>query len=545
MSNAIVETEVLIAGGGPVGLITAIDLAHFGVRSVLVERNLSTTRHPKMDITNGRTMELFRRTGVAEKVRAAGVSEMSNADCTWLTDLTTNGHILHKFGYAHGDHEYWRRRTENDGTLTLEPSVRVSQIVVEPVLKQAAEETGMADVRFGWALVGFEQDEDGVTSQIKNMQTEEIVTVRSKYLVGCDGGNSLVRTKLGITSEGPGPVGNAYLVHFRSTDLKVLHHFGQAWHYMSPSVSMIAQNDTSEWTVHRLYGPTEKPGDLDPRQVIEETFGCKFDFEVLVANPWTAHFVVANDYGGGRVFIAGDACHQYVPTGGYGMNTGAAEASNLAWKLAATIHGFGGPDLLASYGRERQPIAMLSMQTSMRHMGIRMQIAQLYAEISDIHGDSEQAESNRARLGLMIAELGNGENEGWGTEHGYSYDGSPVIVPDGTPAPHFDWSTYVPTTRPGARLPSLYLEDGSAVYDRLGKWFTLIVTDESDCSAFTAAAQRLSIPLEILAIADKKANQVYQRPLLLVRPDHHVAWRGAAVPPDPEGILRTAVGMNA
>lgn len=171
MSNAIVETEVLIAGGEPVGLITAIDLAHFGVRSILIERNLSTTRHPKMDITNGRTMELFRRTGVAEKVRAAGVSEMSNADCTCLTDLTANGHILHKFGYAHGDHEYWRCRTENDGTLTLEPSVRVSQIVVEPVLKQAAEETGMADVRFGWALVGFEQDEDGVTSQIKNTQT--------------------------------------------------------------------------------------------------------------------------------------------------------------------------------------------------------------------------------------------------------------------------------------------------------------------------------------------------------------------------------------
>lgn len=545
MTETVVETEVLIAGGGPVGLAMAVELAHFGIETLLVERNPTTTSHPKMDYTNGRTMELFRRTGLAEKVRAAGVPSDSNYDAIWITELKPGGHILHKFGYDNADHEYWRRRTVNDGTLTLEAPLRVSQIVIEPVLRTAAESTGMSDVRFGWALIDFEQDAGGVTSRISNVATGETVTVRSKYLVGCDGGKSTVRRKLGIESQGDEGVGRAYLVHFRSTDMAVLQHYGQAWHYQSVTAAMIAQNDVDEWTVHTFLAPDQSGDDINPRQLIEDTFGRPFDFEVLVANAWQANSMVANEYFHGRVYMAGDACHQYPPSGGYGMNTGIAEVGNLSWKLAATIHGFGGPALLQSYHDERQPVAVLSQQSAMRNLAIRFQIAMHSGRFPELRSDTAEGAAQRARYGRIIADLQNHENESGGTEHGYNYAASKVIVDDGSPPAPFDDVVYIPNTRPGSRLPHMFLEDGSAVYDNLGKWFTLVVTDGSDGSAFATAAEKLGVPLHILAIDEENARKLYEASLLLVRPDHHIAWRGAAVPSDPEAILRTAVGLNS
>lgn len=543
MTDKVINVDVLIAGGGPVGLTTAVELAHFGIGSMLVERNPSTTRHPKMDLTNGRALELFRRTGLAEKIRAVGVPRNSNHDVTWLSNMTSNGQILHKFGYDNADHEYWRRRTINDGTLTLEEPLRVSQIVIEPVMRETAEETNMCDLRFGWAFTDFEQDNEGVTSRITNTENGEVVTVKSKYLIACDGGNSTIRSQLGIENDGQTEVVRAYLVHFRSTDLEVLQRFGQAWHYQTGTCTMIAQNDVDEWTVHRFFAPGENNELQDPRAFVEEALGGKFEFEVLIANPWAANFLVAKEYYRGRVYMAGDACHQFMPTGGYGMNTGIAEVGNLTWKVAASLRGFGGSALMPSYHTERRPIAVISWKTSERHLGIRQKIAELYAEYSGIHGDSPEAQAQRDRLGRLIADLGNGENEGWGTEHGYSYSGSEVIIPDGTPEDPFDPMVYTPSTRPGARLPHVFLENGRAVYDLLGKWFAVVATNGSDCSAFATAAEKLGMPLEIVSLADKNASAVYGDRVLLVRPDHHVAWRGNTAPADAEAILRQALGF--
>ena len=535
-----IEVPVLIAGGGPVGLTMAVELSHYGVGCLLVERNATTTRHPKMDLTNGRCMELFRRTGMADRIRAVGVPHDSNYDIIWASDLKPGSHELHRFCYPSNRIEYWRRRTQNDGTLTLEAPLRVSQILIEPVMKAMAEAAPGVEVRFGTRLESFTQDENGVVAIVVDEASGERTEVRAKYLAACDGGNSTVRAQLGVESEGRLGAAHMYLVHFRSRDYELLHQFGQGWHYQCGWGQVVAQDDKEQWTLHSLVPPDAGFDSIDPRKLVVDLMGRDFDFEVLVANPVTLNYQVAHQYRIGRTFLVGDAAHQFVPTGGYGMNTGIPEASNLSWKIAAALHGWGGEALLSSYHDERHPVARISKATSERHLGIRAAIYQAYLKAGDISSDTPDAEASRRRLGRVIADLGNGENEAWGTEHGYRYESSPVIPDEPGYAPAFDTMVATPSTWPGSRLPSVFLPDGSAVHDLLGKWFTLIVLDGSDTAPIEAAAAKTGVPLDILHIRDGNAAKIYEKPLILVRPDHHVAWRGDALPmPTDLGAWRT------
>lgn len=534
------QVPVLIAGGGPVGLTLSLELAHFGIQSLVAERNPSTTKHPKMDITNGRSMELFRRIGVADKLRSVGVAKSSPFTVTWITDYES-GHELHRFHYLSAEDEEWRRRTVNDGSLTMEAPLRISQIVVEPVLKKCAEENPNVDVRFNWRLESFAQDDEGVTSVLNNTATGESLTVRSKYLVGCDGGTSTVRSQLGIENEGTPNVARLYMVHFRSK-AEVLRRFGSAWHYQNGAGLIIAQDDKEYWTLHTFVPPGTDESKLDPRAMVEQWTGCKFDFEVMVANPWSAHYLVARQYRKGRVFLAGDSCHQFCPTGGYGMNTGIAETANLGWKLAAALQGWGGEKLLMSYEKERQPVAKLSWRTSESHLAVRMQMMQIYAEAGDLSGDSMEAQAKRREVGRKIADVGNAENEGWGTEYGYCYTDSLVVAAEaGKPAP-FEPTVYTPSTRPGSRLPHMFLKDGTAVYQHLGDWFSLIVLNGADVRALETAAQKIGVPLKVVVIDESKVSNLYERGLLLVRPDQHVAWRGDELPADCVQLFNLVLG---
>jgi 2-polyprenyl-6-methoxyphenol hydroxylase-like FAD-dependent oxidoreductase len=536
------SVPVLIAGGGPVGMTLANVLAHFGIRSMLVERNATTTRHPKMDITNSRSMELFRRFGLADALRRVAVPEDHPFDVSWITSLA--GYELHRFRYMPPSEFRKQIRIKNDGTQPLEPPMRVSQVEIEPVLKRAIDARPEVDVRFGVAFESFEAKDDRVVAVLREEGSGAQEQVSCQYLIGCDGGSSRVRAGLGIQLEGQSRVGELYMIHFRSTERDLLQRWGVAWHYQSPLGTMIAQNDDDIWTVHVPVLPGQDSTKLDPRALVEAYAGRSFPFEILVANVWTPHLLVAESYGKRRVLLAGDSAHQFIPTGGYGMNSGVGDAVDLGWKLAATLQGFGGPDLLESYEIERRPVATRNRDASGRHMQVRMQIAEAYGGLRQ--GESGEESVRRAEVGAAIAKLGNIENECFGIEHGFIHEGSPIVANSSAARFPFDSVVYKPTTTPGARLPSTFLKDGVALYDRLGTHFTLIDFQRADPSPFVDAAARRRIPLSVLQLDEPDLKGVYGQEMLLVRPDHHIAWRGTgSKAPDADAVLATALGWGA
>ena len=331
------------------------------------------------------------------------------------------------------------------------------------------------------------------------------------------------------------------MVHFRSPAADLLQRFGVLWHTQTPVGTMIAQDDKEIFTLQRWLIPGEDPEQLKPAELLEHWAGTSFDYEILQANPWTAHFVVAQEYARGRVVLAGDAAHQYVPTGGYGMNSGIADAAALSWVLAALVQGWGGPALLTAYDIERRPTAWMHLQASQRHLGVRIDIHTQFAERDQLDAPTAEGELQRAELGAYIEKVGNAENASWGVEWGYRYEGSPIISYE-PGAPDFEPVDYRPNTWPGARLPHVFLEPKVSIHDRLGAYFTAIVFDDADLGAFSEAAAAEGIPLEILRLNRPDLLPVFEKPILLVRPDQHIAWRGDTVPADPAAVLRRAAG---
>lgn len=535
------HTQVLIAGGGPVGLMLATVLGRFGIKTMLVERNTTTTRHPKMDITNGRSMELFRTFGLVDALRKAAVPEENPFDVSWVTSMS--GHELHRFRYPSPVEMRRMIRERNDGTQSREPAMRVSQVEIEPVLKRAAEACADVDARFGVALEDFREDADGVIATLSNSATGSTEKVRCAYLVGCDGGGSRVREVLQIALDGTPRTALRFMVHFRSTARDILQRWGITWHYQSPLGTLIAQNDKDIWTLHARLEDGTDVDRIDPTAILTRFGGKNFDHEILVANAWTPHLLLAQSYGRRRVYLAGDAAHQYIPTGGYGMNTGIADAVDLGWKLAATLRGFGGPELLQSYEVERRPVGFRNREASAGHTRVRVAIAECYRNARALDGPISDAA--RAELAAAIAKLGNVENESWGIEFGYVYDGSPIVAREAGTVPPSDPVRYLPTTMPGARLPSAFLQDGSALFDRLGPWFTLVNFGAMDASPLVAAAERAGVPLQVLSLQEGALEAVYGRDALLVRPDHHIAWRGSETTVvDGAKILSRALGWE-
>jgi 2-polyprenyl-6-methoxyphenol hydroxylase-like FAD-dependent oxidoreductase len=541
--GAVINAAVIIVGGGPVGLMLARVLGQLGVRTLLVERENHPTRHPKMDITNARSMELFRRYGLEQALRDVAVPETNCFDVSWITSLA--GHELHRFRYRSPNE--WRAyiREHDSGSQPHVPPMRVSQVIIEPVLRAAVASASLVTARYGVALEEVAEDVDGVTAVLRNVETGTTEAVRGDYLVGCDGGGSRVRECLGIRLDGRHAVMQRYMIHFRSRAREILQPFGVTWHYQTSLGTLIAQDDDAIWTLQTRPDPGEATEAIDPNERLRRFAGRPFDYEILVANAWTPHLVVAQSYGTGRAFLAGDAAHQYIPTGGYGMNTGIADAVDLGWKLAARIHGFGGPALLASYDAERRPVGFRNREASGRHTRLRMAIAEVYR---DVLGETGAPDPDlRAEAGRRIAALGNAENESWGIELGYVYKHSPIVVPEPGVTYSDDPLVYTATTAPGARLPSTHDRDGIALYDRLGAWFTLLSFAGQPDRAWRDAAERRRVPLEIVAVDDARLARIYAAALVLVRPDQHVAWRGSADTSAAlcDAVLARATGWDA
>ncbi len=461
--------EVLIVGGGPVGLTLAIDLGRRGVKTLLVEQKPAPQFLPKMERCNARTMEIYRRLGIAARIRAAGLREDVPMDVYIVISLASKP-ILH-LPYPSVAASRAEIASCRDGTLPAEPYQLISQYTLEPVLKAVAEATPNVAVRFGCELLSFAQDEGGVTARVQ--AGGKIETIRAAYLVGCDGGASTVRKELGIKLRGEANLLELRQALYRCDELydrlPIGDGPGHGRHYHvadDRSTFLIMQDSTKHFTLHSV---VERDSDMPA--MFERTIGVPVKYEMLTCNPWRQNLLLAERYQDGRVFLAGDAVHLVIPTGGLGMNGGVGDAIDLGWKLAATLKGWGGPDLLRSYDIERRQVGERNVGASRyATLGRRKWRAAWRPNIRD---PGPEGEATRAALSSIAAIEQRKSNEMIGAELGYRYVNSPVIcdIPGG---PEHLFRTYEPTTWPGARLPHVWLDDGTPIQDRIPDGYAIL-----------------------------------------------------------------------
>ena len=530
--------EVLIAGAGPVGLTLAIDLGRRGIRCTLIEMNPTTAPYPKMDRSNARTMELYRRIGIVDRVRALGYPPeipMNVYCCTRLSDPPIA--VLKYPSVA----ERRRQIAESpNGSFLLEPYQLVSQNKLEPLLKEVAEGTPNVTVRYGCELMDFSQDAEGVTVLARTVDGKK-ETLRASYLVGCDGGSSRVRKTLGIKLQGKGGIRNLVQVIFMSDELYERIRTGKGRHYNfvdAAGSTIVAQGCRTEFTLH-----SSLPPETDFRPVIEGLIGFPCRFQILDVIPWRHNLLIADRYRDGRVFMAGDAIHLVIPTGGLGMNTGVGDAFDLAWKLAGTIHGWGGPALLDAYEGERRPIGVRNVEaTGWAASGVPVWRALVKPEI---HDDTPEGVALRQEVAASF-EVNHRRMHGMvGVEAGYSYAGSPLIADEPGNVAEWETSRYVPKAVPGARIPHMWLADGSALQDCLGDDYTLLdLKGDCDTALLEAALRKVGAPLKVLHLDEKRVREVYGASVLLLRPDLHIVWRGDGPPPDAPELAALATGWR-
>ncbi|UFN47882.1 FAD-dependent monooxygenase [Roseomonas sp. OT10] len=535
------DSEVLIIGGGPVGLTLAVDLGRRGIRCTLVEQKPHPEFLPKMERCNARTMELYRRIGLSERIRAAGLRADVPMDVFVILSMVEPP--LLRLPYPSVEEARATLAATHDGTQPAEPYQLISQYTLEPLLKSVAEGLPGVTLLYGHQFLEFAQDAEGVSAMLR-APDGDTRTLRADYLVGCDGGASQVRRQLGIRLRGEGNLLQLRQALYRCDELFDRLPLGDGpgrgrhYHVADDRASfLIMQDSTRHWTLHAVV-----ESDAAMQAQFESVVGTPVRYEMLYCGEWRQNLLLADRYGEGRVFLAGDSAHLVIPTGGLGMNTGVGDAFDLSWKLAATLRGWGGPNLLRSYEVERRQVGERNVGASRyASLGRRKWRSQWRPEIRDETPAGQAARDNLAH----VAEVEQRKtNEMIGAELGYRYVDSPIIdnVPGG---PEHLFREYHPTTWPGARLPHVWMRDGSAIQDHIpdsGYALLRLGGTRAETDALEAAFRARGAPLAVLDIAEEAARAVYGHDLLLLRPDLHVVWRGNAPPADAAALADTATG---
>jgi 2-polyprenyl-6-methoxyphenol hydroxylase-like FAD-dependent oxidoreductase len=554
MSGGREAAAVAIVGGGPIGLALALHLDMYGVRSTVFNTESETRWHPKGNIHNARTMELFRKLGIADRIRALGLPGSHPFDVAYFTRL--NAHEIARGRTPSRDARIAMRRTRPVTDQLPEPTHRVNQMYVERLLFEEASRRPNITMRFGWTVEELAEDNGGVSLVARGSDGAK-ETHRAAYVVGCDGSRSTVRKAIGIRYVGEDQLMNVFMggefvsIHMRIPGFYAALGERRSWMYLTINpdtrIVIITLNGDDEFMMHKRKSPGETVDEAGIRRSIQRAIGADIDVTIVSQRGWNAGgYLVAERFQRGRMLLAGDAAHLFTPTGGFGLNTGIEDVANLAWKLAAVLQGWGGSRLLETYESERKPIAIRNTDVA-RGMGKAWHDIEVTPVIEH---DTPEGAAERARAAQSSFVLKNHfvlpeERDFLGVVLGARYDGSPVIVADGA-APEAGIETYSPSSVPGGRAPHLWLDDergaGSSLFDRLGRYFTLLRFANADTAALERAAGRAGVSLDIVDVSHANARELYPRKLALVRPDQHVAWRGDELPHDTEGLLAAVTG---
>jgi 2-polyprenyl-6-methoxyphenol hydroxylase-like FAD-dependent oxidoreductase len=520
---------VLIVGAGPVGCTLALELARHGTASRIIERSPHPTRHPKMDFLNARSMELLARLGVVDEIRRRGVPPEHPFTFHWLRALGRAP--ITTWDYPSVEETRRRDARDNDGSRPAEAYQRITGALLEEILRDRVRADPLIRLHEGMRFTGLRDEQHRVVATAVDLAGTEH-ELPGSYLVGCDGANSAVRAAAGITVEDIGPSARHCDVYFTSTDPVLRRHGRYFLSVIAGGVTLVSRDEKDTWTAAFPLAPGVERAE-DPVRELRERLGAQLSLEVLDVAYWQGRLGVADEYRRGRVLLAGDAAHQFFPTGGHGANTGLADAVDLGWKLAAREAGWAGDRIVDSYQAERRPVALFNREMCLNLLEVWRRFPVLAA-----------AGATDEQLAGFLAE-DDYQIENLGIHCGYRYTGSPVVRHEADAAPPWHWRHIVATTWPGGRAPSVRLGDGTPLYDLLGAGFTLVdLSGAKTGAALADRAGRRGLPITYLVVDDDNVRRTWERDLVLVRPDQHVAWRGDRPPADWDAVLDTVCGLE-
>jgi len=533
------DTEILIVGAGPCGLMAANELGRRGVRVLVADREAGVATAPQANATQARTMEHFRRLGFAAEVRKLGLPGDYPTDVAYVT--TMSGTELGRFrmppsaqadAYVRENAHIWN---------AAEMPHRIPQSLIESTLLDQARSCETVQVDFNWNVTGFEEGPDGVTTTMEHVETGETRSVRSAYLFAADGPRSTIRKQLGIRYGGADSTnrdffgGDMLSVYIDAPEFYDRLKFDKAWMYWTFNRrrrSVIAATDgVRSFSFATQLRPAERDLPLDEafiRGLMQQALGDIGTFTITETASWTAgRALVSDKMRSGRVLLGGDAAHLFTPTGGMGYNTAIEDAVNAGWKLAAVLRGEAPEALLDSYEPERRAVALRNTSFAARFadaMG-------LFAPPPAIEEPGPAGDFARKRAGAYLVAHARNEFTIPGFSLGARYNESPVIWPEQSLNPPDMASVYAPSAKPGGRAPHLWLADGRSLFDTFGFNWTLMCLTKvgATAAAFEAEAQAQGVDLKVLDLTSEPiAADLYQCAYALVRPDQVVAWRGDA-----------------